>query len=106
MTKKLKDIVTQSFINVDENNVSKRDIKYLIKETFSLTETEFILKQDEYFDDEVLQVKLEELKTGKPVEYVLGYAYFCGDKFLVDQNTLIPRGETEDLIYKIKENII
>ena len=42
MTKKLKDIVTQSFINVDENNVSKRDIKYLIKETFSLTESEFI----------------------------------------------------------------
>ena len=103
MTKKLKDIVTQSFINVDENNVSKRDIKYLIKETFSLTETEFIFKQDEYVDDEVLQVKLEELKTGKPVEYVLGHAYFCGDKFLVDQNTLIPRGETEDLIYKIKE---
>lgn len=105
MTKKLKDIVKQSFIYVDENNVSKRDIKYLIKETFSLTETEFILKQDEYFDDEILKAKITELKTGKPVEYVLGYSYFCKLKFEVNENTLIPRSETEDLIYLLLQII-
>lgn len=103
MTKSLKDIISQSLINVDENNVSKRDILYLIKETFSLTEADLVLKQNEFFDDELLNEKIKELKEGKPVEYVLGYAYFCGLKFEVNQNTLIPRGETEDLIYKTKE---
>ena len=103
MTKSLKDIISQSLINVDENNVSKRDILYLIKETFSLTEAGLVLKQNEFFDDELLNEKIKELKEGKPVEYVLGYAYFCGLKFEVNQNTLIPRGETEDLIYRTKE---
>ena len=105
MTKKLKDILKQSLIYVDDNNVSKRDIQYLIKETFSLTETEFVLKQDELFDDALLMDKINELITGKPVEYVLGYSYFCGNKFEVNENTLIPRGETEDLIYKTIEKI-
>ena len=103
MTKKLKDIVKQSFINVDENSVSKKDIEYLIKETFSLTHTDFILKQDEEFSDDLLINKLEELKSGKPVEYVLGYSYFCKNKFEVNNNTLIPRSETEDLVYRTLE---
>lgn len=106
MTKKLKDILKQSLIYVDDNNVSKRDIQYLIKETFSLTETKFILQQDELFDDALLMEKIKELITGKPVEYILGYSYFCGNKFEVNENTLIPRGETEDLIYKTIEKII
>ena len=43
MTKKLKEIYSQSLINVDDNNVSKMDIEYLIKETFSLSHVDFIL---------------------------------------------------------------
>ena len=103
MTKKLKDIYSQSLIYVDEINVSKRDIKYLIKETFSLTNVDFILKQDESFDDALFVDRLEELKKGKPVEYILGYASFCLLKFKVDENTLIPRSETEDLVYRTIE---
>lgn len=103
MTKKLKDIYSQSLIYVDEINVSKRDIEYLIKETFSLTNVDFILKQDESFDDALFVDRLEELKKGKPVEYILGYASFCLLKFKVDENTLIPRSETEDLVYRTIE---
>ena len=100
MTKKLKDIYLQSLIYVDEINVSKRDIEYLIKETFSLTNVDFILRQDEIFDDVLFVQRLEELIKGKPVEYVLGYASFCLLKFNVNENTLIPRSETEDLVYR------
>ena len=103
MTKKLKDIYSQSLIYVDEINVSKRDIEYLIKETFSLTNVDFILKQDKSFDDALFVDRLEELKKGKPVEYILGYASFCLLKFKVDENTLIPRSETEDLVYRTIE---
>lgn len=105
MTKKLKEIYSQSLIYVDEINVSKRDIEYLIKETFSLTNVDFILKQDEIFDDAIFINRLEELKTGKPVEYILGYSSFCLLNFKVNENTLIPRSETEDLVYKTIEKI-
>ena len=39
-----------------------------------------------------------ELLTGKPVQYVLGQAWFAGMCLAVNENTLIPRPETEELV--------
>jgi release factor glutamine methyltransferase len=46
-----------------------------------------------------------ELKTGKPVQYVLGETIFYDCIIKVDSHTLIPRPETEELVdLVIKEN--
>lgn len=37
-------------------------------------------------------------KTQQPIEYLTGHADFCGLDFLVNQNVLIPRIETEGLV--------
>ena len=39
-----------------------------------------------------------ELLTGKPVQYVLGEAWFAGLCLTVNEHTLIPRPETEELV--------
>ena len=46
-----------------------------------------------------------ELLLHKPVQYVLNEAWFAGIPFYVDENVLIPRPETEELVETIIENI-
>lgn len=45
-----------------------------------------------------LESDMDRLAAGEPVQYVLGYADFCGRRFKVNQSVLIPRPETEQLV--------
>jgi release factor glutamine methyltransferase len=47
----------------------------------------------------------EELKTGKPIQYVVGETLFYNCKIKLNSSTLIPRPETEELVdFIIREN--
>lgn len=45
-----------------------------------------------------LEAAMARLRGGEPVQYVLGYAEFCGFRFHVTPDVLIPRQETERLV--------
>jgi release factor glutamine methyltransferase len=45
------------------------------------------------------------LKSGEPLQYVLGEAHFFGRKFKVNPDVLIPRPETEELVHWVIETI-
>nr|WP_314499582.1 peptide chain release factor N(5)-glutamine methyltransferase [uncultured Chryseobacterium sp.] len=48
---------------------------------------------------------ISELKTGKPYQHILGETEFYGMPFFVNENVLIPRPETEELLELAIEKI-
>lgn len=52
-------------------------------------------------EEAFLNNAIEQLKALKPIQHVLGKADFYGLTFIVNQNVLIPRPETEELVHLI-----
>lgn len=51
-----------------------------------------------------LEAIARNLQQGIPVQQAMGYAWFCGEKFRVTADTLIPRPETAELVQWIVED--
>ncbi|MBQ3310528.1 peptide chain release factor N(5)-glutamine methyltransferase [bacterium] len=90
-----------------EEQEAKAEVKLLLEKFCNTTVTDIIMGKeiDESQLAVVIQKAQERAQTRKPIQHILGYGYFMGEKFEVSPNTLIPRDETEILVRKSVEII-
>lgn len=63
---------------------------------------DFIISENEL---ESWKLAIDELKNEKPIQYIIGSTWFYGLKFEVNEHTLIPRPETEELVSWLLESV-
>lgn len=76
-------------------------IELLVAHYFSVTKLQLVVNPDLRLNEtELLKLHfaVKELKKFKPVQYILNNCTFDGNNFFVDENVLIPRSETEELV--------
>jgi release factor glutamine methyltransferase len=74
-----------------------QDIKYPDKQRIAREISEYTIKHPRTSEETIIG----RLKKGEPWEYVKGSTMFCHNSFLVTTDTLIPRIETEQLVYEV-----
>ena len=77
--------------------------RMVVCEKLSYNLSQLVVHYDEECEIAELADIIAELQKGRPVQYVLGKAEFCEFIFEVAEGVLIPRPETEELVYRIAE---
>ena len=86
-----------------KGHIHKDHAKILLAELLHKNPLELLTCLDEEVTKEQKELYKKEvlaLKEGRPLQYVLGNVNFYGNKFLVNEDVLIPRYETEQLVEK------
>jgi release factor glutamine methyltransferase len=80
--------------------------EFVMQRRFGLSRTDILLGKDTNLsaDDKAeLEIIVQRIAKGEPVQYVLGYEEFCGRNFLVGPGVLIPRPETQQLVQLVQQ---
>lgn len=96
--------------NIDEANLK---CKILLASILKVSKEYLIIHDLEELAENIVtefKNKIEEIKSGKPLQYITNKQEFMGLNFYVNENVLIPQPDTEilveEVIEKMKRNVL
>lgn len=97
-------ILTDAGIEENEANI---EVKLLVEHFIGYGVADIIMGKKLTEENlKIVEAKARlRAKTRQPIQYIIGHAHFMGEKFIVNENVLIPRDETEILVRKAVEII-
>ncbi len=110
---KINELLKQGENTLIKSNIeeAKLKAKLLLLDILEISKEEYVLIQNKEIKVDRLQKynnDIELLKQGKPLEYIIGKAYFLDNEYIVNESVLIPRLDTELIVSKaldlIKKN--
>lgn len=91
----------QACLNLD---ISEQTALMLLLELSEMESHNLYYEYDKEMDDTLrihFEEKMQRILKHEPLAHVLGYEYFYGHKFMVNEDVLIPRPETEELVANV-----
>lgn len=100
----VRELIRQSEALLDEKDKDCNVAKVLFYHLAQKEPHQLYLMMDEEIDDELFerfQAGMKRYMAGEPIQYIKGKETFFSRDFIVNENVLIPRYETEELVENI-----
>lgn len=82
---------------------AQSEAKIILEELFGTPFSKQMSDVNKEYDSKILKKVIERRKKHEPLQYIIGHAYFCNEKYILNEDCLIPRADTELVVYKAAE---
>lgn len=101
-------MIVDDLIVYGKSKVHSDLAKMLLADLMDVNSLELLTILDKEVSEDIVKeykYRVDELRKGRPIQYIIGNVNFCGNIFEINEKVLIPRFETEQLVVNTIEKI-
>lgn len=99
--RELADSIISELSTIYEDSEARSLSRIVLEEVYGLSTADIVVNRklpEDTNSKDRLRTIIDRLLAFEPIQHILGFSWFMGDKYLVDPHVLIPRQETEELV--------